>query len=71
MTEELTDSESNLLCPKCSIPLVFYRVFKEQITRGEDILDINYCQWDEEYVECPNCHDRPAHEWYNEEIVLA
>jgi len=71
MTDETTDSVGNLLCSKCEAPLMFYRVYKELITRGEDILDIGNSQHDEEYVECTNCGDRPAHEWYDEEIVLA
>ena len=73
--EETTDSQGNLLCPKCGAQLWFYRNYKERITRGEHILEIGYTEWDEEYVECADCKDRPKYEWYgeelHEEIVLA
>jgi len=38
---------------------------------GEDILNIEYTEWDNEEVECPNCNHKPPYKWVGEEIVLA
>ncbi len=63
--------DGNLFCSICGTPLWFYRVYQEPITQEEDILDIGCSEWDDEYVQCPNCGHRPEYEWYDEVIVLA
>lgn len=62
--------EVNVPCPKCGEPLWFYRIYQEELIEGEDILNIEYAEWDHEEVACPNCNYTPAYKWDGEAIVL-
>ncbi|KKL26676.1 hypothetical protein LCGC14_2392930 [marine sediment metagenome] len=64
------EDEGDIPCPKCGIPLWFYRIYQEPLTKGEDILNIEYAEWDNEEVACPSCNHKPAYKWDGEAIVL-
>lgn len=62
--------EGNVPCPRCGTPLWFYRIYQETLTEGEDILNIEYAEWDNEEVACPGCNHKPSYKWVGESIVL-
>lgn len=70
MTNEAIDSEGNVPCPKCGEPLWFYRIYQETLIEGEDILNIDFAEWDHEEVACPSCDYKPEYKWSGEAIIL-
>ena len=69
MPEEV-NSLAVVPCPKCGEPLWFYRIYQEPLTEGEDILNIEYAEWDHEEVACPSCNYRPEYKWDGEAVIL-
>ena len=71
ITKPEHDFDGDVHCPKCGELLWFYRIYSEPLVEDKDILDISCSEWDEEYVICRRCKYIPAHEWWEEQVILA